>query len=176
MQASAQEAAITKNPHSSSAGQVRIGPVSAPGAAVVSKGCKPGISPPFQRNTVNFNLCARFVFSLSRYRRNLFFPSLLQQGGSPRGTRSHHDLSLNVASLHVASTFPSGPWKLSPSCSVLAAARPPPPPHPKFPPNLPFRRRTPLAGSERYKVVLRTRSRFRPATDMRDETMRAHRG
>ena len=32
---------------------------------VVSKGCKPGASPPFQRSTVNFDHCARFVF-LSR--------------------------------------------------------------------------------------------------------------
>ena len=32
---------------------------------MVSKGCKPGVSPPFQRNTVNFNHCARFG-SLSR--------------------------------------------------------------------------------------------------------------
>ena len=31
--------------------------------------------------------------------------TLLELGGSPRGTRPHHDLALNVASLHVASTF-----------------------------------------------------------------------
>ena len=33
---------------------------------------------------------------------------------------------------------------LPPSPLVLAAAFPPPPPHPKTPPHLPFRRRTPL--------------------------------
>ena len=37
MQANAQEAAITKKPHNQSAGQVRSGPVSAPGAAVMSR-------------------------------------------------------------------------------------------------------------------------------------------
>jgi len=37
----------------------RVGPVFF--VLVVSKGCKPGVSPPFQRNTVNFNHCARFV-------------------------------------------------------------------------------------------------------------------
>ena len=37
MWASAQEAAITKKTHNSSAGQVRSGPVSAPGAAPMSR-------------------------------------------------------------------------------------------------------------------------------------------
>ena len=37
MQASAQEAAITKKTHNSRAGQVRSGPVSAPGAAMMSR-------------------------------------------------------------------------------------------------------------------------------------------
>ena len=37
MQASAQEAAITRKPHNKSAGQVRSGPVSVPGAAVMSR-------------------------------------------------------------------------------------------------------------------------------------------
>ena len=49
-----------------------------------------------------------------------------------------------------------------------AVAFPPPLPPPKPPPHFP--------SSGRDKVVLRTGSRFRPAKDMRDETMRAHRG
>jgi len=49
--------------------ELRVG-ILAPGrfsifVLVVSKGCKPAVSPPFQRNAVNLNHCARFVF-LSR--------------------------------------------------------------------------------------------------------------
>jgi len=63
-----------EKPHNLSAGQVRSGPVSAPGAAVMSrlqfttggiKGVEAGVAPPFERNTVSLSHCAHFP-SLSR--------------------------------------------------------------------------------------------------------------
>ena len=52
---------------------------------VVSKGWKPVVAPPFQRNAVNFNHCARFAlcFFRSRYRLNRL-PLLCSESGPPR--------------------------------------------------------------------------------------------
>ena len=118
---------------------------------VVSKGRKPTVAPPFQRNTVILNHCARF-FPLSRYRPNRF-PLLcgsasfhlhqlhMVQGKSVTTLKLSPIVSpplpLSEFSWNSSSSSPVGPWSCSPSSPVWTSGHQvPQPPLNLLPPPL----------------------------------------